>query len=156
MMSTQRLLDGVVVAEFSQLIAAPLCGLTLADLGASVTKVETPHGDYTRTWAWPGAESAIFHMLNRGKPSEVLDPRRPEDKARARDIAMGADVIVGLTNEAGGRDPAVAMCRRSGSRSLRAWISAATACQIVGTTALNVARSLINRSTNADGSNVPR
>ena len=94
-------------------------------------------------------------MLNRGKPSEVLDPRRPEDKARARDIAMGAAVIVGFTNEADGRDPAVAMCRRSGSRSLRAWISAATACQIVGTAALNVARSLINRSTIADGSNVP-
>src|ERR1700758_4112039 len=93
-MSTQRLLDGVVVAEFSQLIAAPLCGLTLADLGASVTKIETPHGDYTRTWARSGAESAIFHMLNRGKRSEVLDPRRAEDKARARDIAMGADVIV--------------------------------------------------------------
>src|ERR1700756_3325076 len=155
-MSTQRLLDGVVVTEFSQLIAAPLCGLTLADLGASVTKVETPQGDYTRTWARPGPESASFHMLNRGKRSEVLDPRRPEDKARARDIAMGADVIVGFTNEAGGRDPAVTMCRRAGSRSLRAWISVATACQIVGTTALNVARSLINRSTNADGSNMPR
>ena len=90
----QKLLDGVNVVEVSQLIAAPLCGLTLADLGASVTKVESPHGDYTRTWAKPGAESAIFHMLNRGKRSVVLDPRLPGHRVHAREMVMQADVVI--------------------------------------------------------------
>ena len=63
----RNLLRGTHVVEFAQLIAGPLCALNLADLGATVTKVEPPYGDYTRTWARPGAESAIFDMLNRGK-----------------------------------------------------------------------------------------
>src|SRR5918996_1185401 len=44
-----RILDGIRVVEFSHLIAAPLCGLTLRDLGAEVIKVEPRAGDYTRT-----------------------------------------------------------------------------------------------------------
>ena len=90
----QDLLNGVHVVEFAQLIAGPLCSLTLGDLGATVTKVESPHGDYTRTWAKPGAESAIFHMLNRGKRSVVLDPRSEPDRAKAFALALSADVIV--------------------------------------------------------------
>ncbi len=93
-MTNDNLLDGLIVAEFSQLIAAPLCGLNLADMGASVTKVESPHGDYTRTWARPDSESAVFHMLNRGKRSVMLDPRQPADKASALAIALGADVVL--------------------------------------------------------------
>lgn len=94
MNAMQDLLAGVHVVEFAQLIAGPLCSLTLGDLGATVTKVESPHGDYTRTWAKPGAESAIFHMLNRGKRSVVLDPRSETDKANAFSLASSADVIV--------------------------------------------------------------
>jgi crotonobetainyl-CoA:carnitine CoA-transferase CaiB-like acyl-CoA transferase len=90
----RNLLRGIHVVEFAQLIAGPLCALNLADLGATVTKVESPHGDYTRTWARPGAESAIFHMLNRGKRSVVLDPRSETDKARAFALAHSANVVV--------------------------------------------------------------
>jgi crotonobetainyl-CoA:carnitine CoA-transferase CaiB-like acyl-CoA transferase len=90
----QNLLRGIHVVEFAQLIAGPLCALNLADLGATVTKVESPYGDYTRTWARPGAESAIFHMLNRGKRSVVLDPRSETDKARAFALVHSADVVV--------------------------------------------------------------
>ncbi|EHB59155.1 Formyl-CoA transferase [Mycolicibacterium rhodesiae JS60] len=90
----QSLLEGVHVVEFAQLMAGPLCAVTLADLGATVTKVESPHGDYTRTWARPGEESGIFHMLNRGKRGVVLDPRSAADKLAARDLALSADVIV--------------------------------------------------------------
>ena len=122
-MDTQHLLDGVVVAEFSQLIAAPLCGLTLADLGATVTKVESFHGDYTRTWAREGAESAIFHMLNRGKRSEVLDPRRTEDRARAREIAMAADVIVENHGDAMARTYGFDYADIASERSALIWCS---------------------------------
>ena len=48
MPGTTAILDGVRVVEFSQLIAAPFCGLTLLDLGAVVIKVEAPAGDAMR------------------------------------------------------------------------------------------------------------
>jgi hypothetical protein len=59
------------------------------------------------------------------------------------------------TRDGGGWVPAVTVSRRSGSDTPRALMSAATACQIVGTAALNVARSAMSRSTNAVGSNPP-
>src|SRR5919202_1194973 len=61
------LLEGLRVVEFSQLIAAPLCGLTLADLGAEVVKVESPAGDDARRLPPFRADgnSAFFHALNR-------------------------------------------------------------------------------------------
>jgi hypothetical protein len=61
-----RPVDGLRVVEISQLSAAPLGGLTLCDLGADVVKLEGPHGDYTRTGALEGSETAIFPILNRG------------------------------------------------------------------------------------------
>jgi crotonobetainyl-CoA:carnitine CoA-transferase CaiB-like acyl-CoA transferase len=87
-------LDGFRVVEFSQLIAAPFCGLTLADLGADVIKVETPHGDYVRTWARPGEESALFHALNRDKRSVLADLRTTEGRALAGSLVRAAEIVV--------------------------------------------------------------
>ena len=66
-----RVLEGVRVAEFSQLIAAPFCGLTLLDLGAEVIKVEAPGGDAMRGFPpyLEDGQSAQFRALNRGKRS---------------------------------------------------------------------------------------
>src|SRR5262245_44404337 len=94
-------LAGIRVVEFSQLIAASLCGLTLADLGADVVKVEGTAGDYTRRWATEGQESGFFHMLNRGKRGVCLDYRSPEGRAAARALAASADVVVENLGDAG-------------------------------------------------------
>lgn len=91
--SNQPLRD-VRVVEVSQLIAAPLCGLTLSDLGADVVKVESPHGDYTRGWAREGQESGIFRMLNRGKRSVVADHRSERGRQLVRGLIGQADVVV--------------------------------------------------------------
>jgi crotonobetainyl-CoA:carnitine CoA-transferase CaiB-like acyl-CoA transferase len=91
--------------EFSQLIAAPLCGLTLLDHGAEVIKVEPPGGDYTRVLEplLPSGESAYFHMLNRGKRGVVCDLRSAEGVAFAAALVDSADIVVeSLGGVAGG------------------------------------------------------
>jgi crotonobetainyl-CoA:carnitine CoA-transferase CaiB-like acyl-CoA transferase len=92
----QALLRGVRVVEFSRLIAAPFCGLTLADLGADVVKVEPPGGDETRgfpPFLAPG-ESGFFHALNRGKRGVVLRLSDERDAETARRLIERADVVV--------------------------------------------------------------
>ena len=90
------LLDGVRVVEFSRLIAAPFCGLTLADLGADVLKVEPPGGDDTRTFPPVDAngDSAYFQALNRGKRGVVLDLADAGDTRVVRSLVERADVVV--------------------------------------------------------------
>ena len=90
------ILDGLRVVEFSHLIAAPLCALTLEDMGAEVVKVEPPEGDYTRTLepkVAPGV-SAYFQMLNRGKRGVMLDLRKPEARELAGKLIDSADVVI--------------------------------------------------------------
>jgi crotonobetainyl-CoA:carnitine CoA-transferase CaiB-like acyl-CoA transferase len=90
-------LDGLVVADFSRVLAGPLCTQTLADLGADVVKVERPGtGDDTRQWGPPfaGDESTYFLGLNRGKRSVALDLRDADDLALARELCARADVVV--------------------------------------------------------------
>lgn len=91
-----RLLEGLRVVEFSRLIAAPFCGLTLADLGADVVKVESPGGDDTRSFPplHPGGDSAYFRALNRGKRGIVLDLQEPGGLDAARRLVGGADVVL--------------------------------------------------------------
>jgi crotonobetainyl-CoA:carnitine CoA-transferase CaiB-like acyl-CoA transferase len=83
-------LDGVRVVEFATLVAGPFCGLTLADLGADVVKVEPGRGDDSRGFPPFAAdgESAYFHALNRGKRSVVAEG---EDVRR---IVEAADVVI--------------------------------------------------------------
>jgi crotonobetainyl-CoA:carnitine CoA-transferase CaiB-like acyl-CoA transferase len=90
------MLDGLRVVEFSRLIAAPFCGLTLADLGADVVKVEPPGGDDTRTFPPVGddGDSAYFAALNRGKRSVVLDLDDGGDREKAHLLVERADVVV--------------------------------------------------------------
>ena len=100
--SSPGVLDGLRVVEFSQLIAAPFCGLTLADLGADVIKVETPDGDYVRTWALPGEESALFHALNRDKRSVVANLRTEPGRAQAAALVRTADIVIESFGETAG------------------------------------------------------
>ena len=90
-------LDGIVVADFSRVLAGPLATMTLADLGATVIKVERPGtGDDTRAWGppWTGTSSAYFDGLNRGKYGIALDLGDPGDRATAVTLAARADVVV--------------------------------------------------------------
>lgn len=89
-------LDGLVVADFSRILAGPYATMLLADLGADVIKVESPDGDDTRTWMPPtrGTESTYYLSINRNKRSIALDLRREEDLEVARQIAGRADVMV--------------------------------------------------------------
>ncbi|MEV0902227.1 CoA transferase [Actinoplanes sp. NPDC049802] len=90
-------LSGLVVADFSRVLAGPLATMTLADLGAVVVKVERPGtGDDTRTWGppWGAASSSYFEGLNRGKYSIALDFTDPADRETALSLAARADVVV--------------------------------------------------------------
>lgn len=91
-------LDGVVVADFTRVLAGPYATMLLADLGAEVVKVERPGvGDDTRTWGPPWAPSGLstyFESVNRNKTSIALDLASPQDLAQARALVARADVFV--------------------------------------------------------------
>jgi len=85
------------VLELAHLIAGPVCGMYLADMGADVVKVEHPiDGDASRAvyGAQYGAESAVFVTVNRNKRSVALDLARPEGLALFRRLVAGADVVI--------------------------------------------------------------
>lgn len=90
-------LDGVLVADFSRVLAGPYATMLLADLGAEVVKVERPGaGDDTRAWGPPHADGEATYYLgvNRNKRSVALDLTDPSDVHVARDLAARADVLV--------------------------------------------------------------
>ena len=85
------------VLDFSRILAGPLTTMVLGDLGATVTKVEPPGGDTTRSWGPPydeAGEATYFQSVNRNKESLVLNLTEPEDLERARRLALEADVLV--------------------------------------------------------------
>jgi crotonobetainyl-CoA:carnitine CoA-transferase CaiB-like acyl-CoA transferase len=89
-------LTGLLVADFSRVLAGPYATMLLADLGADVVKVESPQGDETRGWTPPvrGDDSTYYLGVNRGKRSLALDLRDEQDVAVARELARRADVLV--------------------------------------------------------------
>jgi crotonobetainyl-CoA:carnitine CoA-transferase CaiB-like acyl-CoA transferase len=90
-------LSGLLVADFSRVLAGPYATMLLADMGADVVKVEgPPTGDETRSWSPPEreGESTYFLGINRGKRSVVLDLREEADLALARELAGRADVMI--------------------------------------------------------------
>ncbi|GAB3193801.1 CaiB/BaiF CoA-transferase family protein [Geodermatophilus arenarius] len=93
-------LAGLLVADFSRILAGPYATMLMADLGAEVVKVEGPRGDDTRTWAPPvrdvGGEGVSTYYLgvNRNKRSVALDLADDADLAAARELARRADVLV--------------------------------------------------------------
>lgn len=90
-------LAGIVVADFSRVLAGPYASMLLADLGGTVVKVERPDlGDDTRSWGppWTDTGSAYFESLNRGKRSVTLDLGEPADREAAVELARRADVLI--------------------------------------------------------------
>ena len=123
-------LDGVLVADFSRVLAGPYASMLLADLGATVIKVERPGaGDDTRAWGPPYAsdgQSTYFHAVNRNKRSLALDIGAPKDQVIAQNLAKRADIVLenfkpgalaryGLDYQAvSATNPAVIYCSISG------------------------------------------
>ncbi|MFM9919456.1 CaiB/BaiF CoA transferase family protein [Lacisediminihabitans sp. H27-G8] len=90
-------LAGILVADFSRVLAGPLATMTLADLGARVIKVERPDvGDDTRSWGPPfsATGSTYFESVNRNKESVCLDLTDSRDLELARELIARADVVV--------------------------------------------------------------
>lgn len=89
-------LEGVLVADFSRVLAGPMSTQILADFGARVIKIERPGvGDETRAWEPKlKKDSAYFFAFNRGKESITLDLKSEDGKAVAHDIAAKADVLL--------------------------------------------------------------
>lgn len=100
---TNRPLDGIRVIDFSRVLAGPLIGQLLGDLGADVIKVERPgHGDDTRTWGPPWhqpddtdePDATYYLSLNRNKRSIVLDLKDADDLAFAQRLARTGDIVL--------------------------------------------------------------
>jgi crotonobetainyl-CoA:carnitine CoA-transferase CaiB-like acyl-CoA transferase len=90
-------LDGIVVADFSRVLAGPLATQLLGDWGARVIKIEEPErGDETRRWGPPfaGGVSAYFLSINRNKESVALDLKSDQGAEAARRLIERADVVV--------------------------------------------------------------
>ena len=89
-------LTGMRVIELAHIMAGPVCGLMLADMGADVVKVEKPNGDDTRRTIPPevNGESAAFMIMNRNKRGIALDLKSDEGKAALRLLLADADVVI--------------------------------------------------------------
>ena len=89
-------LAGLLVADFSRILAGPYAGMLMADLGAEVVKVEAPNGDDTRTWSPPlrGDVATYYLGINRNKRSIALDFGDDEDRALAQELAARADIVL--------------------------------------------------------------
>jgi crotonobetainyl-CoA:carnitine CoA-transferase CaiB-like acyl-CoA transferase len=126
---TQGPLEGLLVADFSRVLAGPFATMLLGDLGADVVKVEHPAGgDETRGWGppWYGDHSTYYLAVNRNKRSVALDLKTDAGRRAARALATRADVLVenfkagaaerlGLGYKEVGRDnPGLVWCSISG------------------------------------------
>lgn len=88
-------LSGIKVIEFGNLVAAPYCGMLLADLGADVIKVEPASGDLAREIGpFYDSESAFFISVNRGKRSLAIDAKAEGSVALLRRICLAADAVL--------------------------------------------------------------
>ncbi len=121
-------LSGIVVADFSRILAGPYATMMLGDLGADVIKVESPAGDDTREWVPPrrGDVGTYYLGVNRNKRSIALDLADEQDRTVAHGLSARADVFIqnfrpgGLARfgldyaSVAGRNPAVIYCSISG------------------------------------------
>lgn len=126
-MGLHQELSGLLVVSMEQAVAAPYCGLMLADAGARVIKIERKEGDFARGYdRGANGNSVFFSWLNRGKESIAIDLNSDDDEALLRSMLEKADVF--LHNLAPG-----ALARRGfGGDALREHNSGLITCEING------------------------
>ena len=103
-MKSMQPLAGITVIDMSRILAGPWAGQVLADLGATVIKIERPEvGDDTRHWGPPYLkdrdgndtdDAAYFFSANRGKQSISIDITQPEGQQQIRQLVNNADVLI--------------------------------------------------------------
>lgn len=94
-MGLNRELEGTLIISLEQAVAAPYCGMLLADAGARVIKVERPDGDFARGYdRGANGHSTIFAWLNHGKESVCIDLNDDADEALLRAMLKKADVFL--------------------------------------------------------------
>ena len=96
MLQLSHVLNGITVIEIASYIPGPLCTAILAQLGATVVKIERPGGDPMRTLPPLNAagEHPLFAFLNRSKQFRTLDLRQPADRAVLNNLIRSADVLI--------------------------------------------------------------
>lgn len=112
------MLQGTRVVDMSRVLAGPLCGMILGDLGADVLKVErTATGDETRAWGPPfddRGEAAYYLSVNRNKLGITVDLDEDADRERLVRLIRDADVVIDNfragTLERRGIDPGTLLC----------------------------------------------
>ena len=126
-MGLHQELSGLLVVSMEQAVAAPYCGLMLADAGARVIKIERKEGDFARGYdRGANGNSVFFPWLNRGKESIAIDLNSDDDEALLRSMLEKADVF--LHNLAPG-----ALARRGfGGDALREHNPGLITCEING------------------------
>lgn len=90
------LLEGVVVLDLTRVLAGPFCGVLMADMGATVIKVENPKGgDDTRAFGpFINDNSVYFANFNRSKQGVTLNLKEPEAKEIFKEMVKHADVVI--------------------------------------------------------------
>lgn len=89
-------LHGLVIADFSRILAGPYATMLMADMGADVIKVESPDGDDTRHWVPPVRDGVgtYYLAINRNKRSIALDLKNPDDLQIAHQLSERADIFI--------------------------------------------------------------
>ncbi len=89
-------LDGIRVLDFSHVVAGPVCGMLLGDLGADVVKIEALEGELGRTLGppWINGESVVALSVNRNKRGLAVNLKDPEARKAVLRMAANADVII--------------------------------------------------------------
>lgn len=91
-------LDGIVVADFTRVLAGPYATMLLGDMGATVIKVERPEvGDDTRHWGPPfdaAGRATYFESVNRNKTSVAIDMTNSAGLAEAHELIKRADIVI--------------------------------------------------------------
>lgn len=91
-----KVLEGIVVADLSRVLAGPFCAQQLADMGADVIKVESPEGDENRRWQpqLPNGHSSNYASVNRGKRAMTLNLKSDRGPEILRRLIERSDVLL--------------------------------------------------------------
>lgn len=100
-MSRNAVLEGVNVLELASVLAGPSVGMFLAELGASVLKIENPNtgGDVTRSWKMASEPednrgSSYFNAINWGKTSQMIDLKAEEGKESVYELIQESEIFL--------------------------------------------------------------
>lgn len=94
-----KMLDGLLVLDFSQYLSGPWAAMRLADLGARVIKIESPKGgDGSRRLTLKNilidGDSSVFHSMNRNKESYIANLKDENDLNKVKKLIEKADIMI--------------------------------------------------------------